>query len=152
MQENTKQTELLNNLIVINNDRIKGYEKAVEDAADIDVDLKKLFSDLADKSKKFKAELVEYISGLEGEVKEEGNSFSAGIYRAWMDVKTLFSGRDRRTVLEICKDGEDAAIDAYKTVLANEELTDKNARDLVNAQISVLNDDREMLKKMIAEH
>ena len=51
MQENTRHTDFLNNLTAINNDHVKGYEKAAEDAGDVDVNLKKLYSDLADKTR-----------------------------------------------------------------------------------------------------
>jgi len=43
--ETTKETRtILNDLIEINNDRIKGYEKAIEELKDGDQDLKTLFS------------------------------------------------------------------------------------------------------------
>ena len=41
---NDNLIEVLNDLIRINNDRIAGYEKAADEARDIDVDLRTIFS------------------------------------------------------------------------------------------------------------
>jgi len=58
---------------------------------------------------------------LGGEM-ETGTTNSGKIYRAWMDVKALFTGHDRHTVLENCEFGEDAALKAYDTALHDEDL------------------------------
>ena len=41
--ENEKVIGILNDLIRINNDRVVGYEKAIEEVEDLDVDLKTRF-------------------------------------------------------------------------------------------------------------
>ena len=51
-----------------------------------------------------------------------GTTGSGKIYRAWMDVKAVFTGHDRHTVLENCEFGEDAALKAYHTSLKKEDL------------------------------
>ncbi|MEJ0104861.1 MAG: PA2169 family four-helix-bundle protein [Bacteroidota bacterium] len=48
---------------------------------------------------------------------DSGTSISGKIYRTWMDVKAVFSGHDRHTVLSNCEFGEDAAQKAYKEAL-----------------------------------
>ena len=48
MEKNKNLIEVLNDLIQINNDRVKGYEKAAKDATSADVDLKAVFNRMAD--------------------------------------------------------------------------------------------------------
>ena len=42
--------DVLNDLIRINHDRIAGYERAINESKDIDVDLKGVFSRMAEES------------------------------------------------------------------------------------------------------
>ncbi|MBS1761622.1 MAG: DUF2383 domain-containing protein, partial [Bacteroidetes bacterium] len=64
---NDKLVEVLNDLIEINNDRINGYEKAVENTKEIDIDLQAIFKKMADLSRKNKSELIACVTKLGGE-------------------------------------------------------------------------------------
>jgi len=50
----------------------------------------------------------------------QGTTASGKIYRAWMDVKAVFTGHDRETILSNCEAGEDAAQRAYTSALEQE--------------------------------
>ena len=120
--ENTKKTiEVLNDLIQINNDRITGYERALKELKDEDSDLRTLFTSFIDQSRQLKMALGKEVQALGADM-DTGTTGSGKIYRAWMDVKALFTGHDRHTVLENCEFGEDAAQKAYKTALETENL------------------------------
>jgi uncharacterized protein (TIGR02284 family) len=121
MENTNKTTQVLNDLIQINNDRIKGYERALKELKDEDDDLRALFTNFIDQSRQVKMALGKEVQVL-GEDMDTGTTASGKIYRAWMDMKALFSGHDRRTVLENCEFGEDAAQKAYKTALETEDL------------------------------
>lgn len=114
-------TEILNDLIAINNDRILGYEKATEELKDEDADLQALFTDMIAESHQCKMELATEVAASGVDI-EEGSTASGKIYRAWMDVKAVFSGHDRKTILENCETGEDAAQKAYTSALRETEL------------------------------
>ena len=88
--DNTSLTEVLNDLIRINNDRIEGYEKAISETDEIDLDLKAMFSKMENESRDNVRELNAAVETL-GETPAEGTTVSGKIYRAWMDVKTAFS-------------------------------------------------------------
>ena len=122
--ETTKETiTILNDLIEINNDRIIGYEKAIEELKDGDQDLKTLFEGMIDESRKARMALGKEVQGLGGEMKSGDATTNSGkIYKAWMDVKAVFTGHNRHTVLSNCEFGEDAAQKAYKMALADEHL------------------------------
>lgn len=120
--ETAKATiEILNDLIQINNDRINGYEKAIEELTQKDYDLKIVFATMIDQSREARIALGKEVQVLGGEM-ETGTTNSGKIYRAWMDVKAVFTGHDRHTVLSNCEAGEDAAQKAYATALADETL------------------------------
>ena len=121
MENNQNVAEVLNDLIQINNDRIDGYERAIKELKDNDSDLKALFVGYIDQSRNLRNALGTEVQGL-GVDMEEGTTASGKIYRAWMDVKALFTGKDRQTVLNNCEFGEDAAQKAYKSALETENL------------------------------
>jgi len=121
MKTSRETIEVLNDLIEIHNDRIKGYERAIKELKDEDTDLKTLFAVFIDQSRQAKMLLGKETQVLGGEM-ETGTTNSGKIYRAWMDVKALFTGHDRHTVLENCEFGEDAALKAYDTALHDEDL------------------------------
>jgi len=121
MKTSRETIEVLNDLIEIHNDRIKGYERAIKELKDEDTDLKTLFVVFIDQSRQAKMLLGKETQVLGGEM-ETGTTNSGKIYRAWMDVKALFTGHDRHTVLENCEFGEDAALKAYDTALHDEDL------------------------------
>jgi uncharacterized protein (TIGR02284 family) len=121
MENNKKVVEVLNDLIQINNDRITGYERAIKELKDESADLKTLFEGYIDQSRNIRNQLGTEVQTLKGEM-DEGTTGSGKIYRAWMDVKAVFTGHDRHTVLENCEFGEDAAQKAYKSALETDDL------------------------------
>ena len=121
MENNKKVVEVLNDLIEINNDRITGYERALKELMDESADLKTLFEGYIDQSRNIRNELGTEVQTLKGNM-DDGTTASGKIYRAWMDVKAVFTGHDRHTVLENCEYGEDAAQKAYKSAINTEDL------------------------------
>lgn len=132
MENNKENAEILNDLIQINNDRIAGYEKAISELKSEDQDLKPLFVEMIGQSHRLKANLVQEVQVI-GEEVEAGTTTSGKIYRAWMDLKAVFTGHDRETVLNNCEFGEDAAQNAYQMALEEDTLTG-NLRALVSEQ------------------
>lgn len=122
VMQNTKETiEVLNDLIQINNDRITGYEKAIKETKPEDDDLKVLYASMIAESHRNKISLATEVQAMGAEV-EQGTTTSGKIYRAWMDVKAVFTGHDRHAVLANCEAGEDAAQRAYRDALEHEAL------------------------------
>ena len=146
MTTNENLVEVLNDLIQINNDRIEGYEKAVEETKDIDVDLKAIFIKMAEESIKYKTELVAEVARLGGEP-ATGTTGLGKIYRVWMDVKATFTGKDRQSVLEACEFGEDAAQKAYRDALASDAEIDADTRQLITSQQASLKTSHDIIKK-----
>lgn len=149
---NEKLEEVLNDLIEINNDRITGYQKAIDETKDIDVDLQAVFAKMADESRGYKAELTQAVTRLGGDPVSTATTNSGKIYRVWMDVKATFSGHDRQAVLENCEFGEDAAQKAYKMALASDAEMDAETRQLITTQQSSLKTSHDLIKKYRDAH
>lgn len=133
--ENEKIVNVLNALIVINNDRIEGYETA---AAETDeTDLKDLFGRLSQTSKMCKTELVEEVHKLGG-TPEEGTRVTGKFFRVWMDFKAFLMGKDRVSILNSCEFGENAAQDAYKDAFAEPASLTAAQQSMITKQKSLL--------------
>ena len=151
MSNQTANYETLNDLVEINNDRIVGYEKAIEELHPEDSDLKSLFAQMIVESQKLKMELATEVQRYGSDI-ETGTTNSGKIYRAWMDVKAIFTGHDRKTVLNNCEFGEDAAQKAYKTALDMDNLSE-DVRALITkqkAQLRVSHDEIKALRDSVA--
>ncbi|MBK7884906.1 MAG: PA2169 family four-helix-bundle protein [Chitinophagaceae bacterium] len=151
MTTNENLVEVLNDLIQINNDRVVGYEKAVDETKSLDVDLQTVFTKMADESRKYVAELTQKVTSLGGEPANDTTN-KGKIYRVWMDVKATFTGSDRKTILDSCEFGEDAAQKAYKEALASEAEIDADTRQLITAQQASLKTSHDIIKKYRDAH
>jgi uncharacterized protein (TIGR02284 family) len=147
MQLNEKLTEVLNDLIKINNDRTVGYERASEDARDIDTDLRTVFDRLGEESKHNAAELTAEVVKLGG-TPATGTTASGKIYRAWMDVKATFTGKDRYALLSSCEFGEDATQQAYVNALSSDADMTEDIRLLIRLQQTSLKTSHDLIKRL----
>lgn len=149
--QNDKLVNVLNDLIEINNDRITGYEKAADEAKALDVDLKAVFTKMADESRKYKSELYNEVLRLGGEP-STGTTNSGKLYRVWMDAKAIFTGKDRQAILENCEFGEDAAQKAYTAALASDAEISVETRNLITDQQASLKTSHNLIKKYRDAH
>jgi len=146
METRTVNAEILNDLIQINNDRVAGYEKAIEELQSEDADLKALFVKMIGESHNYKMALATEVQAL-GEDAETGTTNSGKIYRAWMDVKAIFTGHDRKTILNNCEFGEDAAQRAYKMALEEDGIS-ADLRALITEQKASLRTSHDEIKAL----
>jgi uncharacterized protein (TIGR02284 family) len=146
MQTNESLIEVLNDLVKINNDRITGYEKAIDEINDGDIDLKGMFRKMAGDSREYVKELSELILRKGGEVSTD-TTVPGKIYRTWMDVKAVFTGSDRKAILSSCEYGEDAAQKAYNEALASDTEIDAESRQTIMSQKASLKESHNMIKK-----
>lgn len=146
MNTNEKLNDVLNDLIKINNDRSEGYINAAKEVKEFDVDLQATFGKMADDSKEYTAQLTIEIQRLGGEA-TTGTSGSGAIHRAWMEIKSAFSGKDRQAILDSCEFGEDAAQKAYREALASNAEISAETRNLITDQQASLKKSHDMVKK-----
>lgn len=151
MQTNEKLIEVINGLIEINHDRVNGYEKAIEETKDLDLDLRAIFRSMANDSRKYATELSNLVSGLGG-TPADGTTNSGKVFRVWMGIKTTFTGHDRQSVLELCEFGEDAAQKAYRDAIASDAEISAETRQLIAEQQAKLKTSHDVIKKYRDEH
>jgi len=145
MEKHEAMNEILNDLVKINNDRITGYERAIKESKDLDIDLKAIFEEMIRQSTTYKEELTKYIQN-DGGIAEDETTSSGKIYHAWMDIKSTFTDSDRHSILAACEFGEDAAQRAYEAALCSDALTEAAARKLVEDEQAALKKSHDMIK------
>jgi uncharacterized protein (TIGR02284 family) len=117
MSTTANASSVINDLIEINNDRVAGFQKAIADINDENIDLKAIFQKYATQSQK-NAEELSAVVGDPSDI-ETGTSIAGTMHRAWIDVKALFGGSDRASILSEAERGEDAIKKAYRDAMAS---------------------------------
>src|SRR5207248_824093 len=117
METEKKTTEIVKDLIVINNDRYEGYKKAAEETKDFD--LKEMFNKFSEQSRGFADELRKLVKDTTEQPKRDETKNTGKLYRVWMDVKAAISNNDRKAVLTSCEFGEDTAKKHYDEAIEN---------------------------------
>lgn len=146
MEANKDLIEVLNDLIRINHDRTEGYHKAVEELKPTDIDLKTMFTNMANTS-------VQYANALSAEVRNLGGSpatdstQSGKLYRVWMDIKSGITARDRKSVLALCEFGEDAALKAYNLALESDAEIPADIRQIIMEQRTSIQSSHDVVKR-----
>ncbi|MBW8201145.1 ferritin-like domain-containing protein [Flagellimonas abyssi] len=126
MNKDIKEIEdSINDIIQKNEDAIKGYEKAAENAEAIG--LKNYFRTKSEERRTFLVALKSSVPELDTREDVSGSATGA-MHRTWMDVKAFFSGDNDEAMLEEAIRGDKAAIEEYNDVLANTALPAKTAQ------------------------
>jgi uncharacterized protein (TIGR02284 family) len=141
-----KTTEAISDLIIINNDRFEGYQKAIDQTSD--ADLKTLFSTYSVQSKGFSSQLRPLIPFGEDAPKRDETRISGKFYRAWMDIKNSLSSNDRKAVLSSCEYGEDVAKRAYEDALEERENLPTEVVNLIQDQYDEILDAHNTIKSL----
>ena len=145
MEKQNEITGVLNDLIQINNDRIEGYQKALEETKDTDVDLRAIFRQMADQSMKYVNELTQEVARQGGDA-TTSTTLSGKVYRVWMDLKAAVTGKSRQTVLDSCEFGEDVAQKAYETALESDSYMSTELRQIIASQKSSLKESHDLIR------
>jgi len=150
---NNELIEILNDLVQINTDRTKGFENALKQLQEeevkeevVEADLRNLFLSYIDQSRQFKMQLAKEVEVLGADI-ETDTSTSGKIHRAWIDLKTTFTGHSKHSILEECEFGEDAILKAYDSALEDEHLP-AYIRDILNDQLAELTEAHDEIKAL----
>ena len=151
MENDKKIIEVLNDLIEINADRIKGYDKAASNLESSEVMLKSLFYQIADESRDIKERLSDKVVSFGGEPSNDTTE-RGKVYRTWMDVKATFSGDDTQSMLEACEFGEDAAQRAYRDALEESADFPDEIKHMIKNQQHLLKMSHDLIRNQRDEH
>ena len=149
MITNKEIVDDLNDLVKINNDRMQGYEKAIEDNEDPQLD--DLFRHYVIQSQNFRSQLAEHIVRIDGLAVSDATStdVSSKLHRAWIDIKSALTGKDRDSVLSSVEFGESAAVEAYEDAIEKDHIPAYIKEDL-EKQLTELKASYAKIKSMTA--
>ena len=149
MITNKEIVDDLNDLVKINNDRMQGYEKAIEDNEDPQLD--DLFRHYVIQSQNFRSQLADHIVRIDGLAVSDATStdVSSKLHRAWIDIKSALTGKDRSTVLSSVEFGESAAVEAYEDAIESDNIPAYIKEDL-EKQLTELKASHARIKSMTA--
>ncbi len=117
MNEQVKEIESkLSNIIEKNEDAIKGFEKAAENAKETAI--QSFFSQRAQNRRTFLTQLRNSASELNLGDTDITGSTTGAMHRTWMDIKAFFSTDNDEAMLEEAVRGDKAAVEEYNKVLA----------------------------------
>ncbi|MEO8820791.1 MAG: PA2169 family four-helix-bundle protein [Ginsengibacter sp.] len=127
-----KTSDVLNDLIIINNDRSQGYQKAMEQVQD--GDLEDFFAIYSAQSDKNNVELRALVPASEETPDRDETTLAGKFHRAWMDIKNSVDEGDRKKILSSCESGEDVAKKAYENALEDKDQLTSEALKIIKTQ------------------
>jgi uncharacterized protein (TIGR02284 family) len=144
--DNSNTINLLNDLIEINNDRMTGYETAIKEVDDSQ--LQHLFQTFITTSEKCALDLKKEVVKLGGET-ETGTRNTGKLHRLWMDFKNAFTENNKASVLDSCEFGDDVAVTTYQDTLKNNanEL-DMHLQTLITTQEDLISNELQEIQKL----
>lgn len=123
----------LEGLIAILEDGKLGYTNAAEHVENGII--KDNFLNNARERAMFIVELQDEINRLGKSTDTAGGGPLGAIHRAWIDIKSSFTGNDTEAIINACITGEEAAIEKYEMALKNGKLA-PNQVALISKQLS----------------
>jgi uncharacterized protein (TIGR02284 family) len=116
---NSEILDRLNTLLTRTRDGERGYQEAAENVKD--AELKSLFMAQSRQRGEYATEIDREVRALGGDP-ETTTSLAADLHRAWINIKTSFTGNDDKAVVEECKRGDGQALEDYQEILQSTSL------------------------------
>lgn len=147
MQQSKEWAKIFNDLVIINVDRIKVYNKAIASLEQSDEDLKALLIQKASKSKKHISILQQMIQSIGGKI-SQGVPTRGKVYRTWKDVKSLFKVKYQENSIEYCEVGVNDVVRAYRTALSIDGEMSADVCNKLLSQMTSFNQDQNEIKAL----
>lgn len=122
----------LQRLLHIISDSFKGYKEAEKDVES--ADLKELFRQIASERESMTEQLRERIARYGGNADIQGSDILGTLHRSWMGIKTAMTHKTDQTVLESCRNGDQAALDTFDDILQGDLLNDTEMKTFLTGQ------------------
>ena len=115
MSKKNEIVSTLNSLIETLKDGQEGYKQSASGVDD--PKLKTIFDTFSLQRSKFAGELQSEVVTMGDPDPEDASSVTGSMHRAWINVKSAVTNRDRHAILAEAERGEDAAVSAYQKAL-----------------------------------
>ncbi|SNR83303.1 MULTISPECIES: PA2169 family four-helix-bundle protein [Hymenobacter] len=143
----TSQASTLQELLYFVNDRIEGYQRAVDESED--AELRGYYKQLVSQSQKFANDLNTALR-QQGAEEQNATTLKGKLYRRWMDAKASLTGQDEKAILGANIYGEEWALKAYEDALSQGTL-EGGVRLAVERQYALSQKTYDKLKKLEAK-
>lgn len=117
MMDRKDVVDTLNRLVETSKDGEYGFRSSAEHVRD--TQLQRIFIARADECRQGAAELQTLVVQYGGTA-EDGGSATGAMHRGWVAVKGTLAGYSDLAMLEECERGEDAAMERYRSALAED--------------------------------
>jgi len=142
--QTNKSTQILQDLININNDRISAYQSALK-LGNIDSSIKDAINDIIADGVYYRQQLVKEVNKRDAEVKNMANILGK-IYMAWNDLKVTLAANTQRAVISSCMYNEKIALHAYQAALSKDAGISNNLLQMLEEQEDGLKKNYELLR------
>lgn len=112
--DNDEVVSTLNDLIETCKDGEEGFRTCANDIKS--AQLKPFFLDRAQSCATAAVQLQEMVRTYGGDP-ETSSGLGGTLHRRWVDIKSLITGKDDKSILNECERGEDVAVKSYRTAL-----------------------------------
>ena len=115
MSQSKEIISTLNGLIETLKDGQEGFKQSASGVDD--PQLKTVFNAFSLQRSRFAGELQNEVVKLGDPDPEDSSSATGALHRAWINIKSAVTSRDRHAILAEAERGEDSAVSAYKDAL-----------------------------------
>jgi uncharacterized protein (TIGR02284 family) len=145
LPQTSKTTEVLNDLICINDDRVEGYKTALSQSASLIPELQDTLCVIISDGINYRHQLAMRIKQFGAlNVKEH---VPGNIYQAWNDLKGVFATGSQKSVITSCLYNEEVALHAYKAALCIDNIRRSEAVfQMITAHEKGLKENHNILK------
>lgn len=130
MSQKKEIISTLNDLIATLKDGQEGFKQSASGVDD--PQLKTLFDTYSLQRSRFAGELQSEVTRMGEDEPEDSGSASGAMHRAWINIKSAVTNRDRHAILAEAERGEDSAVEAYQEALQKD--LPAPVRDIVSRQ------------------
>lgn len=147
-----KIIEVLNDLIKINKEREEGYVKAGRELTPAEHNLRGIFERKAQESRNNVVQLQNKAEEIGAPAQEEpvNNPITGVLYSAWNQLKTVFDGNDKQSILKCRNSEEEAAQKCYEDAL-NEQDLPEHLSHVIREQKQSIDASREEIRGLLAD-
>ncbi|HMR17786.1 MAG TPA: hypothetical protein PKA53_00680 [Sphingobacterium sp.] len=145
-----ENTEILTDLIVINQERILGYAKAIAGLdSEKDSDLISIFEQYSQQAQQFKSQLIPLVH-REGEIPDNTcDPAPEKLYKTWFEASGIVDSNPRESVLIAVIRGEKDNERIYRIALDNLEVVEENVLEMIRSQADLQSSSHENLRTLL---
>lgn len=140
---NDEVISTLNDLIETCKDGEEGFRTCAEDMKDTQI--KSLFMNRAQGCAQAAGELQQLVRTYGGDP-ETSSGLGGALHRRWVDLKSMVTGKDDKSILNECERGEDVAVRSYRSAL--EKNLPVDVRNIVERQYQGVLQNHDQVKRL----